>query len=209
MSREISARHERVIRALQAGGPEVPATLRLPQAASAPARRTRRPTAIVAVAGAVLVAVVVALASGGGPGARELAAVSHLPATQPSPASDGALLDHRFEGVTFPDWSLEFGWMPDGARTDAVEGRRVGTVFYTHHGHRIAYSVVSGDPLDPPAGAATLRVDGVELHRFRDGGRDVVMFERGGRTCVLAGHVIDPDTLVDLASWQGDGAVRF
>jgi hypothetical protein len=209
MSHEISARHERVIRALRSGGPEVPATLVRPQAEPAPARRTWRPTAIVAFAGAMLVAVVVALASGGGPGARELAAMSHLPATQPSPASDGALLDRRFEGVTFPDWSREFGWMPDGARTDNVEGRDVETVFYTHHGHRIAYSVVSGDALDPPAGATTTRVDGVDVHRFRDGGRDVVMFERGGRTCVLAGHVIDPNTLVELASWQGDGAVRF
>jgi hypothetical protein len=37
----------------------------------------------------------------------------------------------------------------------------------------------------------------------------VVTFERGGQTCVLEGEVIHPETLVELASWQGDGAVRF
>jgi hypothetical protein len=39
--------------------------------------------------------------------------------------------------------------------------------------------------------------------------RSVVMFERGGHTCVIAGHVIHADTLTKLATWRGDGAVRF
>jgi hypothetical protein len=47
------------------------------------------------------------------------------------------------------------------------------------------------------------------LHQFRDGPRDVVTFERDGRICVLGGEVIHPETLVELASWQGRGAVRF
>ncbi len=210
MRHEIPERHERVIRALRSGGPEVPATLRLPRVEAAPARRTWRAPALVAAGGA-LVAVVLALVmtSGGGPEVREFAAMSQQPATQPTPASNGPLLDGRFEGVSFPDWSAEFGWMADGARADTVSGRPVQTVFYTHHGHRIAYSVVSGEPLKPPADADTIRVDGVDLHRFRDGPRDVVTFERDGHTCVLAGHVLDPDTLVELASWQADGAVQF
>jgi hypothetical protein len=211
MRHEIPERHQRVVRALRSGGPAVPATLRLPRVDAAPARRTWSSPALVAVAGAALVAVVLALAtmSGGGPEVRELTAMSQQPATQPTPASNGALLERRFEGVAFPDWSAEFGWMADGARADTVSGRPVQTVFYAHHGHRIAYSVVSGEPLEPPADAETLRVDGVDLHRFRDGPRTVVTFERNGHTCVLAGHVIHPDTLVELASWQADGAVRF
>jgi hypothetical protein len=50
---------------------------------------------------------------------------------------------------------------------------------------------------------------GLELRRFRLGRQDVVTFERNGRTCVLSGDVHDPDTLVKLAAWKGDGAIAF
>jgi hypothetical protein len=111
--------------------------------------------------------------------------------------------------VTFPDWSKKFGWHAEGARTDRLDGRRAETVFYTHHGHRIGYTVISGDPLGPPEGAETVRRNGVEIHRYKDGDRTVVTFERDGLTCIVSGHVIHADTPLKLAAWRGSGAVRF
>jgi hypothetical protein len=44
---------------------------------------------------------------------------------------------------------------------------------------------------------------------YRDGRNTVVAFVRNGHTCVLAGHVHFASTLPKLASWKGDGAIRF
>jgi hypothetical protein len=73
-------------------------------------------------------------------------------------------------------------------------------------GHRIAYTIVPGPAVDPPADARIVRRDGVAVALVRDGERDVAIFERDGRTCVLAGHVEDPSTLVELASWNPSGS---
>jgi hypothetical protein len=210
-SQEIPERHQRVIRALGSGGPAVPETLFVPAHAAPPVRRPRlwAPAMAAVAAGVALAVLVVALTTAGDPSMRAFASISARPATQPTPASDGALLAAQHEGVAFPDWSREFGWKAEGGRTDTIDGRRAETVFYMHHGHRIAYTVVAGAPLEPPDGATTRRFGGVTLVQFRDGPRDVVTFERGGRTCVLEGEVISAATLVELASWRGDGAVRF
>jgi hypothetical protein len=119
------------------------------------------------------------------------------------------LLDRKLDGVSFPNWRKEFGWRAAGSRSDDLDGRRTATVFYRHTTHRIAYTIVSGKPLDVPGGAEHLTVRGVDLYRFRHGGHDVVMFERGGRTCVLSGHVKHRHTLVKLAAWKGDGRISF
>jgi hypothetical protein len=209
---EVPERHQRVIRALSAGGPAAPDTLRVPRPVVRPApRRSRRTPALVAVAATAALAVFVVLATtaGGGPEVDAFARISQQPATKATPAGNGTVLDREFEGVAYPDWSGEFGWHADGGRGDTIEGRRAETVFYTHHGHRIAYTVIAGEPLEPPDGARELRVGGVTLHHFSDGPRDVVVFERGGHTCVLAGEVIHGTTVEELAAWRGDGAVDF
>ena len=57
----------------------------------------------------------------------------------------------------------------------------------------------------------SLRRDGLDIALYRDpshGGHDVAVFERGGRTCFLAGHMLHTTTLVELAAWTGGGAVR-
>jgi hypothetical protein len=213
----IPERHARVANVLGTGGPEAPEALqqrvRRTVERSAPAVRPRPVLRVLApaLAAAAVAALVVGLAvgAGGGPSVTALAAVSERPATGPAPEGDGALLAREFEGVAFPDWGREFGWHANGTRSDTIDGRRADTVFYTHEGHTIGYTVLAGEPIDPPESAATVTRDGVELHRFRDGHRDVVMFERNGRTCMLAGHVIHDDTLPKLASWQADGSVRF
>jgi hypothetical protein len=228
MHDEIPERHRRAVRALHSGGPAAPAALhrrveavRRRGRAAVPRRveterrapRAWRLGAVAAVATAAALALIVGLVSlGGGPSVEAVASFSLRPATQPTPAPDPsqpALLRRELERVAFPNWSAEFGWKADGARSDTVDGRRADTVFYTHKGHRISYTVIAGDPIDPPGQATAIGAGGVELHRFRDGPRDVVVFTRGGRTCVLAGDVIHDDTLVKLASWRGDGAVRF
>ena len=70
-------------------------------------------------------------------------------------------------------------------------------------GHRIAYTIVPGAPLDPPAGARIVRRGGLEIALLHDAGRDIAIFERDGRTCILAGHVERASTLVRLAAWTG------
>lgn len=204
----IEERHDRVSRVLGSGGPAVPETLFVEPR---PVRRPRLwvPAVAAVAAGVALAVIVVVLTSAGDPGLRAYAGISVRPETQPTPRSDGALLDRSFQGVSYPDWSRNFGWMAEGARTDVIDGRRAESVFYMHHGHRIAYTVIEGAPIAPPEDATTRRVGGVTLRSFRDGPRDVVTFVRNGRTCVLEGEVLSRETLVELAAWRGDGAVSF
>jgi hypothetical protein len=53
--------------------------------------------------------------------------------------------------------------------------------------------------------------DGLEIavyHDPRHGGHDIAVFQRGGKTCVLAGHVEEASTLLKLAAWRGGGDIR-
>ena len=126
----------------------------------------------------------------GGPSVvDQAAALAHEPATAPTPASSGAVLDASVDGVAFPDWSDEFGWNERGARRDTLDGRSTTTVFYEHMGHRIAYTILPGEPAAPPEGSRTVRRNGLEIALSRAGDQTIAVFERDGRTCVLAGHV--------------------
>jgi hypothetical protein len=147
----------------------------------------------------------------GGPSVEQAAALAARTATEPTPpavAGRPELLARDVDGVTFPEWGKQFGWHASGARTDEIAGRHAVTVFYEHQGHRIGYTIVSGDPLDVPANADRMRVNGLDLAIYHDGHRTVAVFERGGHTCVLAGHVIHNDTMPKLASWRANGAIR-
>jgi hypothetical protein len=227
----LPARHRRVIRALESG-PRAPERLyrrieeleaqrRGGPRAWAPGVAVGRPAWLgrgllaAGVAAAFAVALVVVLGSLGGPSAPTVVAAAELslrPATGPPPhasAERPELLERSFAGVSFPAWSERFGWDASGVRGDELDGRRTQTVFYRHTHHRIGYTVISGATISPPADAEVLNQAGVKLYRFRLGRQDVVTFERGGQTCVLSGAVHDPDTLVKLASWKGEGAVGF
>ena len=230
-SQQVPEHHRRVIRALQSG-PRAPDRLhrrieameadavrltpRLPslRRRAAPRPSLRPTVAAASVVGALVVVLVVALFVDGPGESRvvQAAKLSLTPSTEPTPHTDEqqpALLRRSFAGVTFPAWSEKFGWHADGARSDELDGRETATVFYRHTHHRIGYTVISGRAIEPPEDAETLNAGGLELHRFRLGFQDVVTFERNGRTCVLSGDVHDPDTLVKLASWRGDGSVDF
>lgn len=172
--------------------------------------RTFLPT--LATAGAlalVLLALLVVVPQGGRSPVWDAAALAHEPATQAAPAEDGTLLRAGVEGVRFPDWSRAFGWNETGLRRDEIAGRPATTVFYEHMTHRLAYTIVAGKALPRPDGARrVVRRDGLDIALYRDGDHDVAVFERDGRTCVLAGHVIHESTILDLAAWAGGGRVR-
>jgi hypothetical protein len=212
-------RHERVHRLLSTTGPATPPGLRERIAAQTarPARRSRPRVAmagaVATVAAAVVLAVALVAELGSHPTIAEAARPSALAATAPAPAQDArrpTLLRASFAGVTYPDWNRQFGWRTTGRRHDSLEGgRSAETVFYQHTHHRIGYTVVSGKPLKPPGHAQRFVVNGLQMLAYKDGRRDVVTFERNGRTCVLAGVVHRRSTLVKLASWKADGALVF
>jgi len=123
------------------------------------------------------------------------------PATESAPPATGKVLQARVDGVAFPNWAPAFGWKQTGSRRDRLDGRATRTVFYEHMGHRIAYTILPGAPVDAPEGARIVRRGGLEIALVHDAGRDVAIFERDGRTCILAGHVERTSTLVRLAAW--------
>ena len=142
---------------------------------------------------------------------EQAADMAQRSATQPAPAASGEMLRAEVDGLRFPDWGPEFGWHATGLRRDKIDGRPTATVFYEHMGHRLAYTIVSGPALPRPDNAHIVNRDGLQIALYRDsahGGHDVAVFERGGRTCVVAGHVLKIDTLLELAAWKGDGQIR-
>ena len=212
-------RHERVHRLLSTAGPATPLALRerLATRSARPARGSRPRVALAGAVAAIAAATVLALTLvahlGNHPTIAEAARPAALAATAPAPAQDArrsTLLRASFAGVAYPDWNHEFGWRTTGRRHDSLEGGRTAeTVFYQHTHHRIGYTVVSGKPLEPPGHAQRFVVNGLQMLAYKDGRRDVVTFERNGRTCVLAGVVHRRSTLVKLASWKADGAIAF
>jgi hypothetical protein len=195
-------RQRRVARALGSGLDPLPVRAR---SHAAP----RLAFAGLAVAALLLLAVLIPR---GDPSAVDRAAdQAKLPATDAAPAAAGPVLLAEVDGVSFPAWGEEFGWHETGMRRDEIGGRDSATVYYEHEGHRIAYTILSGPPLPRPDDARVLRRGGLEIavyHDPRHGGHDVAVFERDGRTCVLAGHVLHLDTLLDLAAWKGEGRLR-
>jgi hypothetical protein len=191
-------RQRRAARALRAGAER-------PALHSAGSPLPPRPALRLAGALAAVLAVLVVLASqGGDPTTERAAAFSQLPATEQAPHASGPELRAEVDGVSFPDWGPEFGWHAAGMRHDEIDGRRTTTVFYEHEGHRLAYTIVSGPALPRPAGARIVERSGLRMSVYRDpdhGGHDIAVFERDGRTCVVAGHVISLSTLLELAAW--------
>jgi hypothetical protein len=218
----LEERQQRVSRTLRGGGPAMPDALRVRLAERSASReppRSRRRARLALAGGVAAAALAVALVltiftdSGGSLTVAEAARPSSLAAAGPAPATDErrpALLRATFAGVSYPDWEREFKWFATGQRSDSlVGGRSARTVFYRHTHHRIDYTVVSGPALDPPERGERYVVNGLEMHAYKDGPRDVLTFVRNGRTCVLAGEVHRRSTLVKLASWEGDGTIAF
>jgi hypothetical protein len=208
---ELVRRQRRVAAALQ-GGPETPAAALIePTQTQRPMPALRLRLAAVATAIAIaLVVVAVLLPSGGATTAADIAPLGSLSATAPAPQPLPGVesrLAASFEGVTYPNWSHQFGWHATGARSDVVDGRATHTVYYQHTMHRIGYTVVSGKPLAVPDDVERINFGGVEIALLRD--RDAAVFVRDGHTCVLSGHVMHRSTLIKLAAWKGGGRLSF
>jgi anti-sigma factor RsiW len=223
-SPELAGRYEkqrRAVAALRSVDDRAPAWLRA-RLEPEPRRRKRwRPSFSLPLAGGLAAgaafAILLALLLPGGAGGPTVVEASEL-AAQPAEAaapgpvpSEPALLDARAEGLAFPNWAEEFGWRATGRREDEIDGRRAVTVFYEKGGRRIGYTILSGDPIDAPDEASTANREGVILRGLSADGRMIVTWLRGGHTCVLSGMDVDVDagTLLDLAAWQGKGAVEF
>ena len=163
---------------------------------------------------AALIAVVVFVVSGtSAPSVASAAQLGQRPPSQPAPTAQAAqpkLLDADVSGVPFPNWAGKFGWKPVGKRVDKVGGRQAVTVFYEKGGKRLAYTIVSGNRLKPPAGGAPAVREGTELLAYGDvAGRPAVVWTRGGHTCILSGAGVPRPTMLKLAGWKGQGVVPF
>jgi anti-sigma factor RsiW len=178
-------------------------------------RETRRRwTPRLALVGAVAVAVVVvaALLSGGpaGPTVAEAARLAEQPPSGPAPrplGAGGTQLALDVEGVVFPDLLESYGWQAVGVRHDEIDGRDASTVYYEKDGTRIAYVIVAGSALPRPDAPGTTR-NGVLLQTPEVDGQVAVTWRRLGHTCILIGPV-PSDELLTLASWRGDGTLRY
>ncbi len=222
-SPELSARlaeQQRAVAAVRgaAGSVEAPAGLRrrieAPREQLAHRSAFRRPVLVGVGLAAAAAAVVLALTVPGlgGPSLAQAATLGSQPADAPAPAAQAAepkLLDLSVDDVSFPAYAEKFGWEATGARTDSLDGRRAVTVFYEKEGEQIAYTIVSGDPLDVPDDAVRTTREGTDVYVAEIDGRPVVTWQRGGLTCILTGSGVEPDTLVELAAWHGMGSVPF
>jgi hypothetical protein len=146
-----------------------------------------------------------------GPSVGDTARIAQKRATDGPPPVSGTpqLLAVKVDDVPFPNYVAKFGWRTVGKRTDRPSGRHATTVFYEKGGRQLAYTIVSGDALDVPASASKTTRGGVEYATFKTAGRNVVTWERRGRTCVLSSRDASSDELVALADWRGTGAIPF
>jgi anti-sigma factor RsiW len=213
---ELLDRQRRSVSATQALAEEpVPEPLR--ETVQAPRRGfgARRWTPRLALAGALAVAAVVlaVVLSGGpaGPTVAEAAELAQQPAGGPAPSPvgpGGTQLDLEVEGVVFPDFLESYGWKAVGVRQDEIGGRDATTVSYEKDGKQIAYMIMAGSELDRPSGVPTTQRNGVQLQTLEVNGRPAVTWRRLGHTCILIGPV-PSDELLTLASWRGDGTLRY
>jgi hypothetical protein len=209
-------KQRRAVGALRSVEASAPAWLR---ARVEPERQRRRRVSFIPLAGGLAAGAAFAIflalvlpGGAGGPDVVEAATLAVQPAAAPAPGPDPAqpnLLAARADGLAFPNWAKEFGWRATGRRVDELDGRRAVTVLYEKEGQRIGYTILSGDLIEPPEEASTAIRDGTTLRGLEADGRVIVTWPRGGRTCVLSGVGVDAAALLDLAAWNGKGAVRF
>jgi hypothetical protein len=155
-------------------------------------RRHRFALGAVGATAVALVAVVVALQSGGGSGEPTYASVdatAALSPTDPAPAAIGGdppVLDASVGAIEFPDWEDKFGLRAVGSREDEVSGRSVTTVVYRNEdGAELGYAIVDGEPLAGTPNGEKVMHEGKTYHVASDAGGTVVTWTQQGHTCVL------------------------
>jgi hypothetical protein len=183
---------------------EAPPELRR-QVASHRPRRTRPWVAIPALgavaASVIAVVAILAVGSSGAPTVADAAGLALRSPDQPAPAvsRNEHYLRADVEGVRFPNYRYQDRTPFDavGARSDEVGGRATRSVVYGLGDKRIGYTIVSGEPLDVPAGARHVNHNGVDVATFRSHGARVVTWRQGGHTCVIASRNVNLSRLID------------
>ncbi len=162
---------------------------------------------------AVVAAIVLAIAFGGGSGDNGAAALTVGQTVAPTlraatlPAPRESLTRHAqlaaaVDGVPFPYWGERFGWHSTGARADRIDGRAVTTVFYANGGgRRVGYAIFTDAPAPRTGGVVTWR-GGVSYRLFDENGVAVVTWLRDSHLCVVSGRGVSSATLLRLASWS-------
>jgi hypothetical protein len=205
------AEQERAVALVRSADPPAPDSLRRwvdeQSRAAAPARRRRhrRMTFAVPAVAAVAAAVIAVIMIAGNNSGPTLDQTSHL-ATASAVAGPPAIargnpvvLNISNAGIPFPNWE-PINWRPVGARVDRIRGRTIVTVFYkAPQGYRVGYAIVDGAPIKV-SGGVTKWSDGVRYTFVSFGSTRAVTWEREGHTCVIAGHEINDQTLLHLAS---------
>jgi hypothetical protein len=59
-----------------------------------------------------------------------------------------------------------------------------------------------------PPGGLRVRRGGIAIALYGPHDHAVAVFERVGHTCILSAHVAHRSTLLTLAAWTGNGALR-
>jgi hypothetical protein len=77
---------------------------------------------------------------------------------------------------------------------------RAVTVYYTWHGHQLAYTIVTIPALREPT-AEVVMARGLQLRALSLHGRQIVTWRRDGRTCVLSSRDVPARQLEQLAAW--------
>lgn len=146
--------------------------------------RSRPPRARLAATAVVLgtVAMLAAILVPSGPSIEQVAGAALNAPTRSAPATQA------YAG----------GYRAVGARTDRVGGRRAVTVIYRRGAAGVHYTVVDGEPLELPE-ARRVRAGDLRLALTRYGDVNVVAWQAGGRTCVLASRAEGLDALVRFA----------
>jgi hypothetical protein len=171
-------------------------------------RRHRWGLAAAGTAAAALVAVAIALETGGDnadPSLNEVYAAAQLNPTKAAPAPAGGeppVLDANVGALEFPDWQETFDWRAVGRRDSDLGGRRVTTVFYRNpEGAQLAYAVVAGDSLGGNPAGRPVEHKGKTYDVARGDERTIVTWTQQGHTCaIVAPSEVPQSTLVDLAA---------
>jgi len=157
--------------------------------------------ATIVVAGAVAAILVLSAGEPARLSVAEAAVTAARPATAPAPARAGrGRLALTVDGRRYPDWRRPYGWRAVGARRDVLRARPTVTVFYERAGHRLAYTIVSGPALPPPANGRVQRRAGVVLRLLPGPQGLLVTWRRQDRTCLLSGVGVAAETLLELAA---------
>ena len=164
-----------------------------------------------AAAAALVLALVLPAGTPAAPSLAQAASVGTLPPNQgPPPPASLTLLAYTQDGVPFPRWGHQFGWVAVGARQSKVKGREASTVYYYNPktDRRTAYTILGGKALEPPNGAPHRTIKGTTFYLAPVNGKRVVTWDRAGHTCILQGTA-PPPKLFELASWRGNGTLPF